>query len=108
VALIDIQTFFQTKLRVAEVKVAERVPKADKLLRLEIDLGDEQRQIVAGIAPWFEPETLVGKLIVVVANLKPAKLRGLESQGMLLAAKAGDTLRLVTVDGPIPPGTDIG
>lgn len=72
-----------------------------------IDLGTEKRQIVAGIAEHYKPEELVGKLIVVVANLKPAKLMGIESQGMLLAAKSGDTLRLLTVDGEITPGAKV-
>ena len=72
------------------VKVAERVPKADKLLRLEVDLGNEVRQIVAGIAKAYDPEKLVGRKIVIVANLQPRKLRGLESNGMLLAASVGE------------------
>lgn len=77
-------------LRVAQVKFAERVKGADKLLRLEIDLGGETRQIVAGIAKSYTPEQLIGRKIVVVANLAPRKLRGLESKGMLLAATLGD------------------
>jgi methionyl-tRNA synthetase len=108
VALIDIEAFFRTKLRVAKVLCAERVPKADRLLRLDITLGDEERQIVAGIAEHYTPEQMVGRLIVVVANLQPARIRGLESRGMLLAAKAGKDVRLVGVDGEVPPGTEIG
>jgi methionyl-tRNA synthetase len=73
-------------LRVAQILVAERVPKADKLLRLEVDLGYEKRQILAGIAQCYEPEKLIGRKIVIVANLAPRKMRGLESNGMLLAA----------------------
>lgn len=84
--LIDIADFARVDLRIAEVKTAERVEGADKLLKLQISLGSEERQIVAGIAKHYTPEELVGKKIVVVANLKPAKLRGIESQGMLLAA----------------------
>jgi len=75
---------------VAQVKVAEKVKGADKLLRLEVDLGTEVRQIVAGIALAYEPEKLIGRKIIVVTNLQPRKLRGLESNGMLLAASVGD------------------
>jgi methionyl-tRNA synthetase len=87
---ITIDDFLKVELRVAQVKVAERVKGADKLLRLEVDLGTEVRQIVAGIANAYEPESLVGRKIVIVANLQPRKLRGLESNGMLLAASVGD------------------
>jgi methionyl-tRNA synthetase len=82
---ITIDDFTKVELRVAQVKVAERVPKADKLLRLEVDLGTETRQILAGIAESYEPESLIGRRVIVVANLAPRKLRGLESNGMLLA-----------------------
>ena len=85
-AHITIDDFAKVDLRVAQVLVAERVPKADKLLRLEIDLGYEKRQILAGIAQHYEPEKLIGRKIVIVANLAPRKMRGLESNGMLLAA----------------------
>jgi len=83
---ISIDDFVKVDLRVAQILVAERVPKADKLLRLEVDLGYERRQILAGIAQYYEPEKLVGRKIVIVANLAPRKMRGLESNGMLLAA----------------------
>jgi methionyl-tRNA synthetase len=83
---ITIDDFAKVELRVAQVLVAERIPKADKLLRLEVDLGYEKRQILAGIAQYYEPETLIGRKIVIVANLAPRKMRGLESNGMLLAA----------------------
>jgi methionyl-tRNA synthetase len=83
---ITIDDFAKVELRVAQVLVAERIPKADKLLRLEVDLGYEKRQILAGIAQYYEPEKLVGRKIVIVANLAPRKMRGLESNGMLLAA----------------------
>jgi methionyl-tRNA synthetase len=82
---ITIDDFTKIELRVAQVKVAERVPKADKLLRLEVDLGTETRQILAGIAESYEPESLIGRKVIVVANLAPRKMRGLESNGMLLA-----------------------
>jgi methionyl-tRNA synthetase len=83
---ISIDDFAKVELRVAQVIVAERIPKADKLLRLEVDLGYEKRQILAGIAQYYEPEKLIGRKIVIVANLAPRKMRGLESNGMLLAA----------------------
>ena len=83
---ISIDDFAKVELRVALVKTAERVPKADKLLRLEVDLGNEVRQIVAGIAESYAPETLIGRKVVIVANLAPRKLRGLESNGMVVAA----------------------
>jgi methionyl-tRNA synthetase len=83
---ITIDDFAKVELRVAQILVAERIPKADKLLRLEVDLGYEKRQILAGIAQYYEPEKLIGRKIVIVANLAPRKMRGLESNGMLLAA----------------------
>jgi methionyl-tRNA synthetase len=82
---ITIDDFAKVELRVAQIKIAERVPKADKLLRLEVDLGTETRQILAGIAESYEPESLIGRRVIVVANLAPRKMRGLESNGMLLA-----------------------
>jgi methionyl-tRNA synthetase len=89
--LIEITDFAQIDLRVGEVRSAERIPKADKLLLLTVDIGEEKpRQILAGIAQYYTPEQLVGRKIVVVANLKPRKLRGHESQGMLLAASVGE------------------
>jgi methionyl-tRNA synthetase len=87
---ISIDDFVKVDLRVAQILVAERVPKADKLLRLEVDLGYEKRQILAGIAQHYEPEKLIGRKIVIVANLAPRKMRGLESNGMLLAASLED------------------
>lgn len=107
--LITIEEFEKIKLKVAEVLTAERVKGADKLLRLEIDLGGERRQIVAGIASSYRPEELVGRRIVVVANLKPAKVRGLWSEGMLLAASAstpqGTHYFLIQPDGLAPSGS---
>ncbi len=83
---ISIDDFIKIELRVAKILVAERIPKADKLLRLEVDLGYEQRQILSGIAEWYTPEDLIGRRIVVITNLAPRRMRGLESHGMLLAA----------------------
>lgn len=88
---ITIDDFAKVELRVGEIKVAERIPNADKLLRFEIDLGEAQpRQILAGLAEYYDPEKLVGRKVVVVANLKPRKMRGLESQGMICAASLGE------------------
>ena len=98
---ISIDDFAKIQLRVAKVLEAEAVPKADKLLKLKIDLGDEQRELVSGIAKQYKPEELVGKNVIVVANLKAAKIRGVVSHGMVLAASAGDDLKLVTVDMPV-------
>ena len=89
-AQIAIDDFVKIDLRVAKVLVAERIPKADKLLRLEVDLGYEKRQILSGIAQWYTPEDLIGRRIIIVANLAPRKMRGLESHGMLLAASHGE------------------
>lgn len=87
---ITIDDFAKVDLRVAQVLFAERVPKSDKLLRLEVDLGYEKRQVLAGIAAYYEPEKLIGRKVVIVANLAPRKLRGYESQGMVVAASVGD------------------
>jgi len=87
---ITIDDFLKVELRVGEVKVAEKVKGADKLLRMEVDIGTETRQIVAGIAKAYDPEKLVGRKVVIVANLQPRKLRGLESNGMIVAASLGD------------------
>jgi len=106
-AMITFEEFKKVELKVARVLAAEPVSGAAKLLRLEIDLGTEQRQIVAGIATAYKPEELVGKLIVVVANLAPAKIRGVESNGMLLAATGDGQLSLVTFDRPIEPGCGV-
>jgi len=87
---ITIDDFAKIELRVGQIKIAERIPKADKLLRLEVDLGTETRQILSGIAEWYTPEDLIGRRIVVITNLAPRKMRGLESHGMLLAASEGE------------------
>jgi len=105
--LVDISEFARIELKVAKIVAAEKIEGAKKLLKLQVDLGTEQRQIVAGIAEAYAPETLVGRTIAVVANLKPAKLRGVESQGMLLAASVGDKPVLCTFDQDVPPGTKI-
>jgi len=104
---IPFDDFGKVELRTAKVLAAGRVEKADKLLRLQIDLGGEQRQIVAGIAQYYAPEDIIGKTIIVVANLQPAKIRGVESNGMLLAAKKGTGLVLLSTDKEIDPGAKI-
>ncbi|WP_044281177.1 methionine--tRNA ligase [Caldithrix abyssi] len=105
---IDYQTFQKVKLRVAKILEAEAIPKSKKLLKLQVDLGDEKRQIVAGIAEHYRPEALIGKKVIVVANLQPAKLFGVESNGMLLAASADGKLSLITVmDDDLPAGSTV-
>ena len=104
---INIDDFAKIELRVAKILVAERIPKADKLLRLEVDLGYEKRQILSGIAAWYTPEELIGRRIVVITNLAPRKMRGLESHGMLLAASEteGSKPVLATFDEEIALGS---
>ncbi len=102
---ITIDDFAKVELRVGTVVKCEKHPKADKLLVSQIDLGYETRQIVSGIASHYKPEEMIGKKVVVVVNLKPAKLRGVESQGMILAGDDGENLGLLTVD--LPDGTEI-
>ena len=93
---------------VAEVLDAEKVEEADKLLKLQIEIGSEKRQIVAGIAKHYEPDEIKGKKIIVVKNLKPAKIKGIESNGMLLAASKGKKLALVMPDNDLPSGATVG
>lgn len=95
---ITIDDFAKVDFRIAEVIACEKHPKADKLLILQLQVGKEQRQVVSGIAQWYTPEELVGRKVVLVANLKPVKLRGVESNGMVLAASKGDRLELVSAD----------
>jgi methionyl-tRNA synthetase len=104
--VITIEEFQKIEMRVATILSAERVPGTEKLLKLQIDLGSERRQLVAGIAKHYTPEELIGKQIVVVTNLQPAVIRGIESQGMLLAASTDDSsqLALVTLQRPVPNG----
>lgn len=105
--IIGIEDFARVQLRTAKIMDAEKVEGTAKLLRLEIMMGQERRQVVAGIALHYEPEQLIGRTVVVVANLKPVVIRGLESQGMLLAASKGESLRLVTLDGELSSGAVI-
>jgi methionyl-tRNA synthetase len=106
---ISIEDFQKVKLKTAKILAAERVVKSNKLVKLQVDLGGEQRQIVAGIAAQYAPESLVGRNVVVVANLKPAKLMGVESNGMVLAAAVGEAGEPVLLDVPadVPPGSKV-
>ena len=106
---ITIEDFAKVELRVGVVKSAERIPGADRLLKLLVDIGDEVRQVLAGIALSYTPEDLVGRKVVVVVNLAPRKMRGLESNGMLLAASAGADGKpvLCTFAEEIPPGAKV-
>lgn len=106
-AQISIDDFMKIQLKAAKVLSAERVPKSEKLLKLQVSLGSEQRQIVAGIGKKYEPDTLIGKTIVIVANLKPAKLMGIESQGMVLAAGDSEVRGLATFIEDVEPGTKV-
>ncbi len=92
--------FAKIDLRVGKIVSAERVPNSRKLLKLIVDIGGEERQVLAGIAKWYKPEELVGKLVIVVANLEPKRMAGLVSQGMVLAAPCGDSEKpvLLTVE----------
>lgn len=98
--LIDIEHFMKVKLRVGQIEQAEPVEKSKKLIKLQVNLGEElgKRQILAGVAQFYSPEALVGRRIIVVSNLKPAKLMGLESQGMLLAGASADGSQLAIVE----------
>ena len=105
---ISIEDFMKVELRVAKVLTAERVEKSKKLLKLSVDVGTEQRTLVAGIAEAYEPEALVGKTVVIVFNLKPAKLMGIESNGMVLAASPdGGKPMVVSFDEAPAPGTRV-
>lgn len=104
---ITIDDFAKIDIRVAKVIEAEKVEKAEKLLKLKIEVGEETRQVVAGIAKQYKPEDIIGKYVLIVANLKPVKLRGIESQGMILAASNDKDLVLATVDNSIESGAKV-
>ena len=105
--MITIDNFKKIELKVVKVISVERVEGSDKLLKLEVDLGDEKRQIVSGIAKSYNPEDLVGKEIIIVANLEPRSLMGLESQGMVLAAGSESGPVLLVPEKEVAPGTKI-
>lgn len=104
---LSIEDFGRIDLRVATVLTAERVPGTDKLIQLQVRIGEDERQLVAGIGQTYEPEDLPGRLIVVVANLKPAVIRGVESRGMLLAAVEGDRAIVISPEKEIPDGSRV-
>ena len=105
---VSIEDFQKLDIRVGVVKSAERI-EGTKLLRLIVDLGGQERQIISGIAPWYSPEQMVGRKVIVLANLKPKKIRGFESQGMILAAGCEEGQRpfVLTVDGEPPAGSKV-
>jgi len=104
---IDIAEFAKVELRAAVIKEAEKIAGSKRLVKLQVDLGTETRQVVAGIAESYAPEALVGKRIVLVANLKPAKLMGVESNGMVLAGSVDGQAVLCTFDRDVAPGTKV-
>lgn len=106
--MISFQDWQKAELKAAKILKAEDIPGKDKLYRLQIDLGNEQRQIVAGLKPYYSGEQLEGRSIIVVANLEPARIAGIESQAMLLAARSSDgSYKLVSIDDSVEAGTRI-
>ena len=106
--MIALDDFKKVELRTAKVLEAEEIPGADRIWKLLIDVGTEKKQIVAGVKVFYTREALVGRSIIVLNNLAPSVIRGVESQGMLLAAKDGTTLSILTVDKDVPPGSLVG
>lgn len=104
---INFEDFKKLDIKIAEIKEAEDIESSNKLVKLQIDLGDEQRQLVAGISKYYSPEELIGKNIVVITNLKPREIMGVESQGMLLAASDEDGVSLLSPDRDITPGSRV-
>lgn len=105
---LTLDNFKKTQLRAAKILDAQEIVGADRLWRIDVDLGSEKKTMVAGIKKFYSREELLGKTVVVVNNLVPSVIRGVESQGMLLAAKDGEKLTLITVDKEIPAGSPIG
>lgn len=103
--MITFEDFKKLEIRIGKILSAQKVEGADKLLKLEVDIGKEKRQLVAGIARYYEPEELINKQIPVLVNLEPRKIRGVESQGMLLAATEGETPILLHPDKEVSPGS---
>src|SRR5699024_5674331 len=106
-AQIDIKDFDKVEIKAATIMDAENVKKSDKLLKIQVDLDNEQRQIVSGIAKYYEPEDIIGKKVAVVTNLKPDKIRGRKSEGMILSAEKDGVLTLVSLPNAIPNGAII-
>jgi methionyl-tRNA synthetase len=107
VEYLSFDDFKKLDLRIAKILTAEKVAGADKLLRLTVDIGTEERQVVAGIAKWYNPEDLIGRQVVMIANLAPAKIRGVESNGMLLAADLDGAAVLLQPDKEVPEGSTV-
>ena len=105
--LIDIEHFAKVKMAIGRIASVAPHPNADRLLVIQVAIGDQTRQLVAGMRKWYSPEEMVGKKVVVVTNLKPVKLRGVESRGMLLAAEAGDDVVLLGIDRDISDGAKV-
>lgn len=105
--MITLDDFEKIDLRVAQVIEAEKVENADKLLKLQLKVGEETRTVVSGIAQYYSPEEMIGKKLILIANLKPVKLRGIESQGMILAASNDEKLVLVGLDNDIESGSEV-
>jgi methionyl-tRNA synthetase len=105
--IIDINEFAKLDLRIGKIENAERVEGSKKLIKLEVDVGDETRQLVAGIAEEYTPESLIGKLVPILANLKPVKLMGVESQGMILAVDVNGKPILLHPDREVPAGSRV-
>ncbi len=105
--MITIDEFKKVELKTAKVISAERVEGSEKLLKLQVSLGTEERQILSGIGKWYQPEEMVGKTVIVATNLEPRSMMGLESQGMVLAADGGDKPILLTTSEDCPPGSSI-
>jgi len=105
--MISFKDFQKIELKVAKIIEAEKIERSEKLLKLIVDLGNEKRQLVAGIAKYYRPQDLIGKEIVIVANLEPKKLMGIESQGMLLAANVDGEPVILIPEKEVPPGTKI-
>ena len=103
--MITVDDFKNVELKVAKVLSAEPIEGSEKLLKLQIDLGSEQRQILSGIAKWYKPADLVGRQIVIISNLQPRMMMGLESNGMVLAAGDGEVVSLLAPDKELPPGS---
>ncbi|WP_448588531.1 methionine--tRNA ligase subunit beta [Thermocrinis sp.] len=106
--LISLEDFIKLDIRVAKVLSAERVEGSEKLLKLRVSLGDEERTLMAGIAKNYKPEELVGKKIIILANLRPRKIFGVESQGMLLAASDGEHLSIIAPERDVREGSKVG
>ena len=106
--MITLDDFKKIELKTAKVLSAEEIPGADRLWKLRIDVGGSEKEVVAGIKLFYTPESLIGRSVVVVNNLVPSVIRGVESAGMLLAAKHGTSLSLITLDKDVPPGSVVG